>query len=64
MGNYPALAIIGTSQTNMPSGASTPSLEDHNRRREAGLAGCEIKRIVVAYEVGRDGFWLPGWLRA
>jgi transposase len=22
-----------------------------------------IKRIVVAYEAGRDGFWLARWLR-
>ena len=27
-------------------------------------AGREIKRIVVAYEAGRDGFWLARWLRA
>jgi transposase len=31
---------------------------------EAGRAGREIKRIVVAYEAGRDGFWLVRWLRA
>lgn len=24
----------------------------------------DIKRIVVAYEAGRDGFWLARWLRA
>jgi transposase len=27
-------------------------------------AGREIKRIVVAYEAGRDGFWLARWLWA
>ncbi|MER9559862.1 hypothetical protein [Mesorhizobium sp. M0323] len=27
-------------------------------RDEAGRAGHTIKRIVVAYEAGRDGFWL------
>jgi len=27
-------------------------------------AGRTIKRIVVAYEAGRDGFWLARWLRA
>jgi len=32
-------------------------------RNEAGQAGREIKRIVVAYEAGRDGFWLARWLR-
>ena len=36
----------------------------HRWRNEAGQAGREIKRIVVAYEVGRDGFWLARWLRA
>jgi transposase len=34
------------------------------RRNEAGQAGRKIKRIVVAYEAGRDGFWLTCWLRA
>ncbi|MER9606397.1 hypothetical protein [Mesorhizobium sp. M0243] len=33
-------------------------------RDEAGRAGHTIKRIVVAYEAGRDGFWLARWLRA
>src|ERR1700741_570622 len=33
-------------------------------RREASQAGRDIKRIVVAYEAGRDGFWLARWLRA
>jgi len=27
-------------------------------------SGCNIERIVVAYEAGRDGFWLARWLRA
>jgi transposase len=26
--------------------------------------GWEIERIIVAYEAGRDGFWLARWLRA
>jgi transposase len=33
-------------------------------RNEAGQVGRDIKRIVVAYEAGRDGFWLARWLRA
>jgi transposase len=33
-------------------------------RMEAGQAGRDVKRIVVAYEAGRDGFWLARWLRA
>ena len=33
-------------------------------RNEAEKAGGTIKRIVLAYEAGRDGFWLARWLRA
>ncbi|MFY9828227.1 MAG: IS110 family transposase [Rhodoplanes sp.] len=33
-------------------------------RNEAVQTGRTIKRLVVAYEAGRDGFWLARWLRA
>jgi transposase len=33
-------------------------------RDEATEAGKTITRIAVAYEAGRDGFWLARWLRA
>jgi len=33
-------------------------------REEAEKAGHRIKRIAVAFEAGRDGFWLARWLRA
>ena len=33
-------------------------------RAEAATAGRVITRICVAYEAGRDGFWLARWLRA
>jgi transposase len=36
----------------------------HRWCNEASQAAREIKRIVVAYEAGRDGFWLTRWLRA
>ena len=36
----------------------------HRWRIEAAQAGRRITRIVVAYEAGRDGFWLARWLRA
>ena len=36
----------------------------HRWRSEAMRMGREIERIVVAYEAGRDGFWLARWLRA
>jgi transposase len=31
---------------------------------EAEKAGHKIERIVIAFEAGRDGFWLARWLRA
>jgi transposase len=33
-------------------------------RAEAAKAGHDIKRIVVAFEAGRDGAWLARWLQA
>jgi transposase len=36
----------------------------HRWRKEATQAGRTIKRITVALEAGRDGFWLARWLRA
>jgi hypothetical protein len=30
----------------------------------SGDARHEIKRIVTAFEAGRDGFWLARWLRS
>src|SRR6202158_6099808 len=32
-------------------------------REEAEKAGRKIERIAVAFEAGRDGFWLARWLR-
>ena len=36
----------------------------HRWQQQAVKAGREIKRVVVAFEAGRDGFWLARWLRA
>ena len=36
----------------------------HRWREEAEKAGHTIKRITVAFEAGRDGFWLARWLMA
>jgi transposase len=33
-------------------------------RAEAGTAGRTIERIALAFEAGRDGFWLARWLQA
>jgi transposase len=35
----------------------------HRWRQEAEKAGHDIGRIAVAFEAGRDGFWLARWLR-
>jgi transposase len=35
----------------------------HRWRDEAVKAGRTIRRIAVAFEAGRDGFWLARWLR-
>jgi len=31
---------------------------------QAASAGRPVRRVVVAYEAGRDGFWLARWLRS
>ena len=36
----------------------------HRWRAEAEKVGHGIKRIAIAFEAGRDGFWLGRWLRA
>ena len=36
----------------------------HRWRDEAIKAGSKIERMTVAFEAGRDGFWLARWLRA
>ena len=33
-------------------------------RVEGGKVGCKINRVAIAFESGRDGFWLVRWLRA
>ena len=36
----------------------------HRWRDEAVKAGRTITRIALAFEAGRDGFWLARWLEA
>jgi transposase len=31
-------------------------------QRRAATAGCDVKRVIVAYEAGRSAFWLARWL--
>src|SRR3954465_13815832 len=44
---------------------SAQALLDHldHLRQRAGRAGKRVSRVVVAYEAGRDGFWLARWLQ-
>jgi transposase len=42
-------------------GAPTPTPKDVSRE-EAQMAGHKIARIAIAFESGRDGFWLARWL--
>src|SRR3954467_778039 len=35
----------------------------HRWRDEGAKAGHKLARIVVAFEAGRDGFWLARWLQ-
>ena len=44
-----------------PSATALLEHLDHLRQR-AGRAGKRVGRVVVAYEAGRDGFWLARWL--
>jgi transposase len=47
-------------------GATAPGLLGvlHRWQAEAAKEGRTIRRVCVAFEVGRDGFWLARWLRA
>jgi transposase len=36
----------------------------HRWKGEAEGRGAKVERIVVAFEAGRDGFWLARWLRS
>ncbi len=48
----------------LPAGTPAALLAQIERwRAEAAKAGHTLKRIVVAFEAGRDGFWLAHWLR-
>src|ERR1700753_3984302 len=46
------------------SGAHNRPLYDHRWRDKAVKASRKITRIALAFEAGRDGFWLARWLQA
>src|SRR6266536_1969340 len=47
-----------------PAGAEALLALLRRWQAEAVKAGREVRRTVVAFEAGRDGFWLARWLRA
>src|SRR5271165_1639736 len=68
--NRQPLKKLAADETALPerraicSGHSAAALQLLYRwRDEATKAGRTIDRIAVAYEAGRDGFWLARWLR-
>ncbi len=72
------IAIIRMSQSNWLVAALVPGLGRHPLKKiksdeavllrrwqdQAAKAGRAISRTAVAFEAGRDGFWLARWLRA
>jgi transposase len=50
-------------QKKLPPDAPRLLAQVERWRAEAAKAGRVITRICVAYEAGRDGFWLARWLR-
>jgi transposase len=75
--NSTIIAAIGMSQSSWLVTGMLPGIERqrakklepsserlHRWRDEAVRAGRTITRIAVAFEAGRDGFWLARWLEA
>ena len=63
------IAVIEMSLTSWLVAGILPGIERHplkklNVDEEALLQWRKITRIVLAFEAGRDGFWLARWLRA
>ena len=74
------IAVIEMSQSSWLVAGIVPGIERHPLKKlavdeallrlvqrwqdEAAQAGRKIERIAVAFEAGRDGFWLARWLRA
>jgi len=75
--NSTIVAVVELSQSSWLVGGVVPGIERlprkklepspmlallHRWRDEAVRAGKEITRIALAFEAGRDGFWLARWL--
>ena len=71
--NSTIIAVVELSQSSWLVGGILPGIERQprkklepspERRDEAVKAGRTITRIALAFEAGRDGFWLARWLAA
>lgn len=58
----PATAALSASGAGRRSGGAGAAAGPLARRGES--AERSISRMFAAYEAGRDGFWLAGWLQA
>src|SRR5215204_4511160 len=59
------VAVIEMSQSSWLAADEAGLLRQLERwRDEAAKAGRRVTRLAVAFEAGRDGFWLARWLRA
>ena len=57
----PGLARVTSKRTVVPE-AEELMVAVEVYRRHAAAAGCNVKRVIVAYEAGRSAFWLARWL--
>ena len=57
----PGLARVTSKRTVMPEAEELMAAVEGYQRR-AATAGCDVKRVIVAYEAGRSAFWLARWL--
>ena len=57
----PGLARVTSKRTVMPEADELMAAVEGYQRR-AATAGCDVKRVIVAYEAGRSAFWLARWL--
>ena len=59
---FPALSVSRARSSSRAQNGCLVLL--HRWRDEAVRAGKEVTRIALAFEAGRDGFWLARWLEA
>lgn len=79
-GDATVVAVVELSQSSWLVGGIVPGINRHpekkigpdeqallqllHRWRDQAKTGCTVTRIAVAFEAGRDGWWLARWLQA